>query len=191
MKSVRLGDFIEYDGEAWKVYSELGEELVLRHAVTGQVRRVRVLKLLGDESFVPDLDRDRADLSGLAALDRLRADQRADVEDLYRHVHQIINGTYPYPDESPPDPRYDTDVPMNDRVQAKAGELGKSTRQMWRHVRAYREKGVAGLVDQRSLRGSSEHGRVDHESSRSLRQRSRTRRSTRPAAVAAQCCASA
>lgn len=72
-------------------------------------------------------------------------------------------------------PAYAPDKPAGERFTAKVAELAAagtplSERQLQRHAAAYREKGVAGLVDQRKVRTRSATGRLDERVVRLLKE---------------------
>ena len=169
MIGVRLGDLIEYDGEAWEIVTREKDELVLRHLIDERLRRVSVLTLLADDTFKPepvDVDTDLARASILASLDTREADR---VRFLHKHVYELLNGVQaPEVGQPLPQPRaeYALDRPFGERLDAKVAELAAagrplSRRTLQRHVKAYRENGIAGLVDARKQRTSTEHGELD------------------------------
>ena len=54
MRSVRLFDFIEYDGASWQVVAQEGTTIALKNLATNRIRRLPLLDILGDESYLPD-----------------------------------------------------------------------------------------------------------------------------------------
>ena len=50
MKSVRLFDFIAYDGDSYQVIAQDGARLALKSLTTNRVRHVGVAELLADDS---------------------------------------------------------------------------------------------------------------------------------------------
>jgi putative transposase len=58
VRSVRLFDCLEYDGNSWQVVAQDGPTLALKNLTTGRIRKVAIAALLGDDSYLPDsLDR--------------------------------------------------------------------------------------------------------------------------------------
>ncbi|QYF90312.1 Mu transposase C-terminal domain-containing protein [Arthrobacter sp. PAMC25284] len=169
MKSVRLFDFIQFDGASWQVAAHDGAELALKNLSTGRIRRVQVAELLADDSYLPDAPAPLPSLAGVALLETLEPAARAQAELLHRHVYELVNGTPP--DAAPgtaPKPEYDLANPLLRRIEAKAAELAAagtpiSARTLRRHVAAYRKQGIAGLADGRNTRQSTLAGWADPE----------------------------
>ena len=99
---------------------------------------------------------------------------------LHHHVHEVLYGAPPADhdpaldnDDEPPAatgqplrPEYDPSRPFMERIDAKVSELAAagtplSGRTLRGHVYAYRDQGVAGLVDGRTTREPRPGGRVD------------------------------
>lgn len=167
MRSVRLFDFIQFDGASWQVVAQDGAELALKNMATNRIRRVPVAELLSDDSFLPDSPDRLPSLEGAAALEALDARTRARVERLHRHVHEVLYGIPPEAEpETVPAPEYDPGNGLQDRIEAKLAELSAAgtpmgERTLFRHIAAYRRDGVAGLVDGRLTRAGSVSGRTD------------------------------
>lgn len=167
MKSVRLFDFIQFDGVSWQVVAQDGAELALKNLSSGRIRRVPVAELLSDESYLPDLPAALPCLDGAAVLERLGPSAKARTEFLHRHVHELVYGTPPEATCSAvPRPEYDLANPLLRRVETKAAELATagtpiSARTLRRHVAAYRKHGIAGLADGRNIRPSTLTGWAD------------------------------
>lgn len=167
MKSVRLFDFIHFDGLSWQVAAHDGAVLALKNLSTGRIRRVPVAELLSDDSYLPDAPAPLPSLDGVALLETLKPEARAQAEFLHRHVYEIVNGILP--DAAPgtaPKPEYDLANPVLRRIEAKAAELVAtgtpvSARTLRRHVAAYRKHGIAGLADGRNTRQSTLAGWAD------------------------------
>lgn len=83
MKSVRLFDFIRFDGASWQVVAQDGAELALKNLATDRIRRVSVAELLSDESYLPDSPGRLPSLDTAAVLETLNADAREQVEFLH------------------------------------------------------------------------------------------------------------
>lgn len=174
MKSVRLLDYITLDGTSWQVTEQNGTTLTLNNLTTGDIREIEVADLLADDSYTPDTSDRLPDLDSTAVLDTLDSDTRERTLFLYRHIHQLVHGVVPTSvrpdadDEEPltPDPRYDPDLPMAYRVEAKLADFraeGHPTSRatLYRMMGDYRSHGIAGLVDSRKIRTSSVAGRTD------------------------------
>lgn len=175
MKSVRLWDFIQFDGDSWQVVAQDGPTLALKSLTTNRIRKVAVAVLLDDESYLPDSPAALPDLNGLSVYETLDPAAAARVKFLHRHVHEILYGVPPAnPDADPLEeqnptaskPEYDPARPFMERVHAKVAELAAigspmTERTIRRHVYAYRDKGVAGLIDRRSTKPTGTTGRVD------------------------------
>lgn len=173
MKTVRLFDMLSYDGYTWQVVAQDGPELALKELISGRIRKIGVSELLGDESFLPDAPDRLPRLDSAAALETLDPAARERVMFLRRHVVEVLTGRPPAeidgPDEDSPTPirrEYDSRIPLKDRIAAKVAELAAAKtpvghRSLERYIKAYREDGVAGLVDGRMQRQSSPTGRID------------------------------
>ena len=172
MKSVRLFDCLQYDGQAWQVVAQDGPELALKDLMSGRIRRVGVVELLGDESYLPDGPDRLPRLNSAAILETLDPEARERVLFLRRHVVEVLTGATPadldgHDGDSPSThPEYDPSFPLKDRVSAKVAELVAAGtpvgyRSLERYIKAYRTDGLAGLVDGRMQRQASPTGRVD------------------------------
>ena len=89
MKSVRLFDFIQFDGGSWQVVAQDGPELALKNLATNRIRRVPVADLLINDSYLPDGPPPLPSLDKAAALETLSPDARDGVLSLHRHVHEV------------------------------------------------------------------------------------------------------
>ena len=92
MRSVRLFDFIEYDGVSWQVVAQERTTIALKNLATNRIRRLPLLDLLGDESYLPDSPDKLPNLDDAAVLETLDVDTRARVEFLHRHVVEVLTG---------------------------------------------------------------------------------------------------
>jgi hypothetical protein len=54
VRSVRLFDSIEDDGVSWQVVAQERTTIALKNLATNRIRRLPLLDLLGDESYLPD-----------------------------------------------------------------------------------------------------------------------------------------
>ncbi|MGH3633298.1 MAG: Mu transposase C-terminal domain-containing protein [Mycobacterium sp.] len=168
MRSVRLFDCLQYDGDSWQVVAQDGATLALKNLTTGRIRKVTVAELLGDDSYLPDSPDRLPNLDAAAVLETLEPEARRRAEFLHRHVVEVLTGASPVADgdEFEPRPEYHPRNLLGDRIEAKLAELRDagtpmSERTFRRHLTAYRRDGIAGLVDGRKTRHSSPTGRVD------------------------------
>ena len=161
MKSVRLFDYIAYDGDSYQVIAQDGARLALKSLTTNRVRHVGVSDLLADDSYEPDSPDRLPVLDDVAVLETLDGQTREDTLWLYGHVHEIVNGTPPLAllngEEITPRAQYAPEAPLLEKIAAKAEELSStdrslSARALRRHVSAYRKRGVVALVDGRKVR---------------------------------------
>ncbi|WP_414119773.1 Mu transposase C-terminal domain-containing protein [Corynebacterium nuruki] len=167
MKSVRLLDYITFDGASWQVTAQDGALLTLTDLSTGSTREVGVSTLLADDSYLPDAPDRLPDLDSTAVLDTLDENTRERTEFLHRHVYELVNGIAPdigAPQE--PKSEYDLDNPLQHRLEAKVTELTElgfpvTQRSLERYLAAYRTQGIAGLVDSRKTRHTTISGRTD------------------------------
>jgi hypothetical protein len=168
MKSVRLFDFIEYQGASWQVVAQEGTTIALKNLATNRIRRLPLLDLLGDESYLPDSPNRLPNLDDAAVLETLDMDTRARVEFLHRHVVEVLTGFPPSDGITAltPHPAYSTENRLADRIDAKLEELKIAgapvgERTFRRYLSAYRRHGISGLVDGRRTRESTRTGRID------------------------------
>ncbi|GAA1264567.1 TnsA-like heteromeric transposase endonuclease subunit [Saccharothrix xinjiangensis] len=100
-----------------------------------------------------------------ALWDDLADDVRAAAFELEDHLREATTGyrsgnaADPAPGE--PRPAYDPARTQRDRLEAKADELGLSSRWLWKQLLRYREHGVMALVDQRKQRARNPLARLD------------------------------
>ncbi|MGV0700819.1 Mu transposase C-terminal domain-containing protein [Mycolicibacter sinensis] len=173
MKTVRLFDMLSYDGHTWQVVAQDGPQLALKELISGRIQRIGVAELLGDESFLPDVPDRLPELDSAAVLETLDSVARERVSFLRRHIVEVLTGRPPadfdgLDEDSSTGIRreYDTKLPLKDRIAAKVSELAAAKtpvgyRSLERYIRAYRQDGVAGLVDGRMQRRSTPTGRID------------------------------
>ena len=154
MRSVRLFDYLQHDGQSWQVVSQDGTMLALKNLTTGRIRKLAVGDLLGDDSYLPDPPKRLPNLDNVAVLDTLDPETRQRTEFWHRHVVEVLTGVPPSAgeDETEPRPKYHPDNLLGDRIQAKAAELTASgtpvsERSLRRYVAAYRKDGIGALVD--------------------------------------------
>jgi hypothetical protein len=71
VRSVRLFDCLQYDGNSWQVVAQDGTTLGLKNLTTGRIRKVAVAELLGDDSYLPDSPDRLPNLDAAAVLETL------------------------------------------------------------------------------------------------------------------------
>lgn len=164
VRSLRLFDLIEFDGQVWQVVAHDGPRVALRNQVTQRIRNVELSSLLADDSFLPASHPDDTAIADVAVLDSLDAAEAERVTFLYRHVHELVHGQPP-PDPATglrpePRPEYALTIALKDRIHAKLAELEGTARPLQertlrKHLSAFRTEGVVGLIDKRKQRTSS------------------------------------
>ncbi|MFD0142881.1 MULTISPECIES: hypothetical protein [unclassified Streptomyces] len=162
---LNVGDQIRWDGRTWNVAVLEGASARLLETGTGAVAAVALPHLVTDPGFEV-VGADRPVVAPLALLDALPDHVRDHALAWERHVREVESGTTKAGGEAPR-PQYDPATrTMAQREAAKAAELtgaGVPTSVATvRRMRArYRERGVWGLVDQRTTRPRSPVGRAD------------------------------
>lgn len=166
---LRLGDEIRRDGRGYRVVGLEGASIRLV-GETGAVSVMLVGHLLADPSLEV-LGARAARLPALGLLERLPARARADAEWWEEHLVEVLTGLPPDPPAGAvPRPEYDPDrCSLRRRELAKQRELVAaghkvSIATLQRMRRRYELGGLAGLVDQRLVRGAQggpPTGRVD------------------------------
>jgi transposase InsO family protein len=156
------GQRIWFEDEQHLVEGLLDNAVRLR-SQTGRVQIILLGALLGDATFrhtdqqeVQALDGVGVSPDGTALLNSIDEAQRARVLDLQAHLLELTTG-YGSGDaasavEGEPRAEYQPGRPMAQRVAAKASELDCGVRVVWKHLRRWREQGLWGLVDGRTVR---------------------------------------
>jgi len=100
-----------------------------------------------------------------ALFDKLSEKQLEELQNAQEHLLEMTTGYRSGVPEKPlpgePRPECALELPLAQRVQSKARELGYSEPQIWRRLRRWREEGPWGLVDRRSHRPSDPLAGVD------------------------------
>ncbi len=153
-----VGTHFRLDGETVEVveFASLatGMEVVLKDG-RDRLARMSLRELLTSDRA--ELVHDRsgpssADDEDLAAvvLNRLTKEEKKEVLERAEHVREMLtgyrSGSEDLPRADEPRSQYAPGLPMRDRYEAKAAELGVTTRTVRRWARAFRELGEAGLV---------------------------------------------
>jgi len=150
-----------HSGDVVEVVELEGLVATLRNERTGEFSTLSLGRLAASARSLEGQETDTQDASVLLA--SLSASQRATLHERAGHVREALTG-YRSGDEDralgdEPRPQFLPDLPLGERIAAKAAELKVSPRTIDRWVAAYRESGEAGLVDARSLK--SRGSRVD------------------------------
>lgn len=160
---LHVGARFVFDGELVEVVQLEGTRVVLRDA-QGRWRTLGLAEFLVGAAALPLTDASAPALPEVALgphLAGLTQAQRAELTERADHVREALSGYRSGSAQAarPGEPRadYDPKLPLRDRYQAKARELGVAARTVERWVRAYRAAGEAGLLDARKItsRGSS------------------------------------
>jgi transposase InsO family protein len=163
--TVTTGTVIAYDGEAWTVSGIEAGRLLLAGA-RGRSLLADTAALLADPSTrLPGTGDGGEPAACGPLLDSLPAADRRGLAVRVRHLREALTG---YASGTPaaagpgePRPEYDPSLPLLDRYQAKASELGVSRRTVQRWAAALQDSGPAGIADGRSQRGADPLGGVD------------------------------
>jgi hypothetical protein len=156
--SISPGTRLCFDGELVEVTAVDGLRATLRNDRTRQVSSVRICELAAAARPADGAAADRGgSVSPGLILGSLTSEQRAAVTEQAGHVREVLTGFKAGHQDGrgpgEPRPEYHPAKPLKARYQAKADELGITTRTVERWVAAYRESGEAGLADVRTLRG--------------------------------------
>ena len=158
---IGIGTRVMFDGEVHEITewlpSKAGNEVVLKGPRS--MCRMSVVALLTDQrarlvadAAGPEPDDDCEDAA--TALFGLTANELKQVRERADHVREVLTGYRSGSEHSraPHEPRtpFDPNLSLGARYEAKAREVGVDTRTVRRWVKAYRERGEAGLVSLRS-----------------------------------------
>jgi len=150
--SLAPGSRLVFDGEVAEVVAIDGVRVTLRSDRTRRFTAVQISRLAASARPAGGT------LPAGAGLvpGSLAGEQLDQVADRAGHVREVLTGYRSgHPDQARPGeprPGYRPGQPLKARYQAKAGELGITSRTVERWVAAYRESGEAGLAG-RALRG--------------------------------------
>ncbi|WP_198152789.1 hypothetical protein [Pseudofrankia sp. DC12] len=164
-----LGDWITFDDQRHQVVGFTDTGIRLR-SQTGRTQLVLVGALLGDPSFqtepTPTTSRP-APTAGAAdreaVLLGLPAAERARVEEMEAHLLEAETG-YRSGDPASGKPHVGYDpahTTLSERIEAKASELGLTSRRLWQLRRSWQRDGLIGLADKRKTRPHAPLARVD------------------------------
>jgi transposase InsO family protein len=152
------GARLSFDGDVVEVVAIDGARVTLRNDRTRQFSAVQVSRLVASARPVggtpPAGD---AGMSPGLLLGSLTSEQQEQLTEQAGHVREVLTGykSGHAGEARPGEPRpgYRSAQPLKARYQAKADELGITSRTVERWVAAYRESGEAGLAGIRALRG--------------------------------------
>jgi transposase InsO family protein len=158
---VGVGTRVMFDGEICQITEWMsgtaGTEVVLTGS-TSVCRMSLVALLRGDRAKLipegPGPEPDDEDDPPAVALLGLSEAEMQEVRKQAAHIREVLTGfrsgsaQIALPDE--PRTQYEPSLPLLERYDAKAAELGIAKRTLRRHVRLYRESGEAGLASARS-----------------------------------------
>ncbi|MGB3441128.1 MAG: Mu transposase C-terminal domain-containing protein [Actinophytocola sp.] len=162
--TVRVGTRLVHDGEVHTVAAVDADSVIL-HGARGQRMRIHTATLLADGATRIVGTQEKKPESIGTLLDDLTEPERRQWEEKLGHVREVLTGHVSGFAQTAvagePRPGYDPSLPVTDRHQVKAVELGVTTRTVRRWVAAFRESGPVGLVDGRSTRTADVLGGVD------------------------------
>jgi transposase InsO family protein len=153
--TLRIGTRLRYDGESWTTVGLESDRVTLRSA-RGRLVQIHTATLLSHQStrlIDTEGTADTIDPVGIV-LSALTPNERRVVSERFGHLQELLTGYRSGSEQSPlpgePRPQFDPAlVPLAQRYEAKATELGVTVRTLARWVSALRETGPAGLVDRR------------------------------------------
>ncbi|MHA6762243.1 hypothetical protein [Streptacidiphilus sp. PAMC 29251] len=132
-----------------------GTRITLRNVRTGAFSAVSFARLAAGVRMEPVGE--PGVVTDAVALAALSNGQREEVKERAGHIREVLSGfrsgfaELAAPGE--PRPLFAPELAVSERIAAKSGELGVSTRTLNRWIAAYHQAGVAGLVDLRLLKG--------------------------------------
>ncbi|WP_335989440.1 hypothetical protein [Glycomyces sp. MUSA5-2] len=153
---LQIGDWVTFDGERHEVCSFVDTTVVMR-SETGHVQALPAATVLAAQGHT-----EAPEAAVLARYDReaelatLDPAERARVDRLEAHLLEMLTGyasgdpTQAGPGE--PRPEYAPERTLKARAEAKAAEIGRSSRRVLQLLRRWREEGPIGLADGRKLR---------------------------------------
>ena len=159
---LRPGDWVSFDGGDHQVLAFAGTSVRLR-AQDGSEQVVLASYLMAAPDFAVAGGIPVPGVEPFGLLDGLPEEVLAAARDWERHVVEVETGLAP--DAEPgaePRPGYDPQArTLAQRTQAKAAELGMTSRTVERMRARYARQGLWGLVDRRAVRAWEATGRAD------------------------------
>lgn len=134
------------DNSTWRI-AEVGGALIrLRNEVDGSYTDMHIAELSRRASGLP-----RSWAPSAPDLRELPEKEQARVLKLADDLEEVLTGVHPRrPEVRRPD--YSPNLSQNKRVDKKGQELGVKRATMMRYLKLYREQGVVGLADPRTVR---------------------------------------
>ncbi|MEV1005686.1 hypothetical protein [Nonomuraea sp. NPDC050202] len=153
---------MHYDSGEHQVVALAGTSVRLKSA-DGSETAVLLAHLLGAPGFAVVDGEPFPELEPFGLLDSLPKEVLAAAQEWERHIVEVLTGLPPGAEPGTPvQPAYDPDLrSLGERDEAKAAELGVTSRTIRTRRARYAEQGLWGLVDQRTTREWQATGRAD------------------------------
>lgn len=158
---LKVGSVVWFNDQRHEVVSLSVATVTVRSMRAGELSVVSTAELLTADGFSAHDASERRDSSlesqALALLDTVPEAERKKALELLRHLLEVVTGYQSGTEESPRvgEPRREYDISgttLTQRIDAKAKELGLTSRAVWKFKSAYDSQGVWGLVDRRTVR---------------------------------------
>ena len=153
--SLAVGLRLRHDGETWAVTAIAGSGITLRSA-RGRSIHVGTRALLADPSTQLLVPQPPAEEGLGVLLSGLTAAEAVELRERLGHVQELLSGFRSGSADIalPAEPRaeYHPGLPLTERYEAKAHELGIGVATIRRWVGRFRQEGPAGLLDRRAQR---------------------------------------
>lgn len=178
-KKLALHQWIQFEDDEHQIIG-FDDTAVKLRSRTGNKQLIATGALIADPTFSPTLTTDSTPEGNSAGQpldtatfgwddgalwDRLSEADRQTAYDLEAHLLEASTGYRCGTKESAaagePRPDYRPDRPLEDRINAKAAEIGYTPRRLWQLLKGYRAYGVMELVDKRKLKGHNPLARLD------------------------------
>jgi transposase InsO family protein len=158
--NLRPGTDLIYDGDACTVV-EIADGAIITRDRRGRHRRLRMIDVLrpaeeGGKARVPGRARQEPETPLAVIWSDATDSAKAKTQETADHVREVLtgyrSGSAEIAREGEPRFEYHPKRPLRERQQAKAAEVGVTTRTIERWIARYRDAGEAGLVDNRMAR---------------------------------------
>jgi len=166
-----VGDWVDFEDDRHQVVGFTGAAVRLR-SDSGHTQIIMAAALMADPTFrlasqpaEPASDDKKLTLDPEALLAGIDDTERRRVLDMQAHLLEVTTGYRSgaagtaLPGE--PRPEYDPGLTLDQRITAKAAELGISGRWLWARLDAWRTVGLWGLVDKRKTKPHNPLARLD------------------------------
>ncbi|MDL4813148.1 Mu transposase C-terminal domain-containing protein [Actinomadura opuntiae] len=165
---IAYGDWVEFEDERHKVIGLTGPCVRLQ-SETGHGQIVGLAELIADPSYgaaaAPADAEEGIRLEPSAVLEGLPDDVKKRVLELEAHLLEATtgyrSGDPAHPAEGEPRADYHPGRSQNERVEAKAAELGLTGRRVWQLLDSWHTQGLWGLVDKRKTRARNPLAGID------------------------------